>query len=275
MDHFGYHGKILHLDLAREETRVEEPPESLWRITGGTGILAAKLLLEHTRAGIDPLGPDNLLVFANSVVSGYHLPGLARHVVCAKSPFTGGIGETRVEGPFSADLKRSGFDALVFHGAASRPTGVLIEDGVASFFDASDLRGLTTNEAADRLEARFGEGVGIAAIGPAGENLVRFAAIVSHRTHQAQRMGMGAVMGGVAHAGTALFNFSQWRGALFKFCSKILITLRPRDSEAGGRGSAKLARHRGNTGTGRTARPDRPLLRRSPRGRSWRPASGA
>ena len=191
----GYHGRILHLDLTRGETRVEEPPESLWRITGGAGILAARLLLEHTDPGIDPLGPDNLLVFANSVLSGFPLPGLARHVVCAKSPLTGGIGETRVEGPFSADLKRSGYDALVFHGAAGRPTGVVVEDGRASFFDASDLRGLATNEATDRLEARFGDGVGVAVIGPAGENLVRFASIVSHRTHQAQRMGMGAVMG--------------------------------------------------------------------------------
>ena len=195
MDRYGYHGRILHLDLAREETQVEELPDSLFRITGGAGILAAKLLLERTPAGIDPLGPDNLLVFANSVVSGHCLPGLARHVVCAKSPLTGGIGETRVEGPFSADLKCTGFDTLVFHGAAKCPTGVLIEDGAISFFDASDLWGLTTSETTDRLEARFGADAGVAAIGPAGENRVRFASIVSHRTHQAQRMGMGAVMG--------------------------------------------------------------------------------
>ena len=195
MSHPGYHSRILHLDLKRSETHVEEPAESLFRITGGAGILAARMLLEHTAAGIDPLGPDNLLVFANSVLSGFPLPGLARHVVCAKSPLTNGIGETRVEGPFSADLKRSGYDALVLHGAADRPTGVLVDDGRASFFDASELWGSPTNEATDRLEARFGAGSGVAVIGPAGENRVRFASIVSHRTHQAQRMGMGAVMG--------------------------------------------------------------------------------
>ena len=195
IDRHGYHGRILHLDLVRGETRVEEPPDAIYRITGGAGILAARLLLEHTAAGVDPLGPDNLLVFANSVVSGFALPGLARHVVCAKSPLTGGIGEARVEGPFSAALKRSGYDALVFHGAGDRPTGVLIEDGAVSFFDAGDLRGLATGETTDRLEARFGEEAAVATIGPAGENLVRFASIVSCRTHQAQRMGMGAVMG--------------------------------------------------------------------------------
>lgn len=195
MADFGFHGRLVHLDLAREKTRFEALPDSLFRITGGAGILAAKLLLDHTRAGTNPLGPENLLVFADSVVSGHLLPGLARHVVCTKSPLSGGIGATRVKGPFTPDLKRTGFDALAFHGASGRPTGLLIEDGATSFFDASDLRGLTTSEATDRLEARFGEDAGVAAIGPAGENRVRFASIVSHRTHQTQRMGMGAVMG--------------------------------------------------------------------------------
>ena len=195
MSHFGYHGRILHLDMTRAETRVEAPPEAVYRITAGAGILAARMLFEHTPARIDPLGPDNLLIFANSVVSGFRLPGLARHVVCAKSPLTHGIGEARVEGPFSADLKRTGFDSLVFHGAASRPTGVLIDDGAVSFFDAGDLWGMATNEATDVLEDRYGSEAGVAVIGPAGENLVRFASILSHRTHQAQRMGMGAVMG--------------------------------------------------------------------------------
>ena len=195
MSRCGYHGRILHLDLTREETRIEEPPETLYRVTAGAGILAARLLLEHTVAGIDPLGPDNLLIFANSVASGVPLAGLARHVVCAKSPLTGGIGEARVEGPWSAALKCSGYDALVFHGISHRLTGVLIEDGTVSFFDASDLGGLTTGQATDRLEHRYGAGAAVATIGPAGENVVRFASIVSHRTHQAQRMGMGAVMG--------------------------------------------------------------------------------
>lgn len=109
----------------------------------------------------------------------------------SKSPLTNGIGETRVEGPFGAGLKRSGHDALVLHGTADRPTGVLIDDGHPSFFDAGDLWGVSTNEATDRLEARFGAGSGITVIGPAGESRVRFASIVSRRTHQAQRMGMG------------------------------------------------------------------------------------
>ncbi|MDE0391175.1 MAG: hypothetical protein OXI57_03795 [Rhodospirillales bacterium] len=195
MSRYGFHGQLLHVDLGRRTSRVEDVPDLQYRITGGAGVLAARLLLEGTPPGIDPLGPENLLIFANSAVSGYPLAGLPRHVVCAKSPLTGGIGETRVEGPWGIALKRTGYDALVFHGAAERPTGLLIEDGVVTFFDAAGHWGLTTDKATDALEGWFGADAEIAVIGPAGENRVRFASIVSGRTHQAQRMGMGAVMG--------------------------------------------------------------------------------
>ena len=137
MSRYGFHGRLLHVDLGRETSWVEEPPDLQYRITGGAGVLAARLLLERTPPGIDPLGPENLLIFANSAVSGYPLAGLVRHVVCAKSPLTGGIGETRVEGPWGIALKRTGYDALIFHGAADRPTGLLIEDGAVTFFDAT------------------------------------------------------------------------------------------------------------------------------------------
>ena len=195
MSRYGFHGRLLHVDLGREMSWVEEPPDLQYRITGGAGVLAARLLLERTPPGIDPLGPENLLIFANSAISGYPLAGLVRHVVCAKSPLTGGIGETRVEGPWGIALKRTGYDALIFHGAADRPTGLLIEDGAVTFFDATAQWGLTTDKATDDLESRFGSDAQIAVIGPAGENTVRFASIVSGRTHQAQRLGMGAVMG--------------------------------------------------------------------------------
>ena len=195
MSRFGFHGRLLHLDLGAGTSWVEEPPELQYRISGGAGALAARLLLERTAPGIDALGPENLLIFANSAVSGYPLAGLVRHVVCAKSPLTGGIGEARVEGPWGIALKRTGYDALVFHGAAERPTGLLIDDGAVTFFDATAQWGLTTGEATDALEERFGSDAQIAAIGPAGENRVRFASIVSGRTHQAHRLGMGAVMG--------------------------------------------------------------------------------
>ena len=192
---YGYHGRILHVDLGSRTTTVEEPDEIFYRLYAGGGLLGAYYLLRETRPGIDPLSPENLLIFSNSVIAGYPAAGLVRYIVTSKSPLTNGIGETRCEGKWAVSLKKSGFDAIIFHGAAETPSGLMIDDGQASFFDAADLWGKTIGESTDQLEARFGEDIDVAAIGNAGENLVRFASIVSSRTHQAQRMGMGAVMG--------------------------------------------------------------------------------
>lgn len=191
----GYHGRILHIDLATRSTRVEEPDEIFYRLYAGGALLGTYYLLKETSPGIDPLGPDNLLIFANSVIAGHPAAGLVRYIVSAKSPLTNGVGESRTEGPWAVSLKRSGYDALIFHGAAATPAGVMIDDGVVSFFEADELWGATVGETTDRIEQQFGPGVDVAAIGPAGENLVRFASIVSSRTNQVQRMGLGAVMG--------------------------------------------------------------------------------
>ena len=195
MQTFGYHGKVLHLDLARRTSWIEEPPANFWRIYGGGGLFATYYLLRECPRGIDALDPANLLILTSSVVAGHPYAGLARFTAAAKSPLTGGIGETRCEGPFGHALKGSGVDALIFHGAAERPTVVRIEAGRALFDDAGDLWGRPVSQCVDALEARFGAGIHTAVIGPAGENRVRFASIVSDRTYQAARMGMGAVMG--------------------------------------------------------------------------------
>ena len=191
----GYHGKILHVDLGSRTTRVEEPDQIFYRVYAGGGLLWTYYLLKETEAGIDPLGAENLLIFASSVVAGHPAAGLVRYIVSAKSPLTNGIGETRCEGRWAVSLKKSGYDAIILHGAAEAPTGLLVEDGVVSFFEAGQVWGKTVGETTDALEARFGADIDVAAIGMAGENLVQFASIISSRTHQAQRMGMGAVMG--------------------------------------------------------------------------------
>ncbi len=192
---YGYHGKILHINLSDRSLRIEQPDDLFYRLYVGGGLLGAYYLLKETRPGIDPLGAENLLIFSNSVIAGYPAAGLVRFIVSAKSPLTDGIGETRSEGGWAVALKKSGYDALIIHGAAETPIGLLIDGGQVSFFEAADLWGKTVGESTDALEARLGTDIHIAAIGTAGENLVRFANIVSERTHQAQRMGMGAVMG--------------------------------------------------------------------------------
>ena len=191
----GYHGKVLHVYLNSRSTQVEQPGENFYRIYTGGGLLGAYYLLKQTAPGIDPLGPENLLIFANSVIAGYPAAGLVRYIVCAKSPLTNGMGETRSEGPFAVALKKSGYDAIIVHGAAETPIGLMIDNGVITFFDAAHVWGKNIGETTDALEERFGKDIDVAAIGPAGENRVRYASIVSGRTHQAQRMGMGAVMG--------------------------------------------------------------------------------
>lgn len=191
----GYAGKILWVDLTHRTSLLEARDEVFWRRYAGGGLLATRLLLEKTPAGSDPLGPQNLLIFASSVAAGHPAAGLARFTTAAKSPLTGGIGETRTEGPWGSALKGCGADAVVFTGRAEQPVAVVIEAGHAIFHDAADLWGLEVGPTVDALTANLGPAIHVAAIGPAGEQQVRFASIVTDRTYQASRMGMGAVMG--------------------------------------------------------------------------------
>lgn len=195
MSRFGYYGKVLHIDLGARRSWIEEPDDRFWRIYGGGGLLAAYYLLRECSRGTDAFDPANLLIITSSVIAGHPYVGLARYTAAAKSPLTGGIGETRCEGPFGIALKGSGADTLVFHGQAEQPIVAVVEDGQATFHEASDLWGLAVNRTVDVLEQRFGPDLHTAVIGPAGERLVRFASIVSDRSYQAARMGMGAVMG--------------------------------------------------------------------------------
>lgn len=191
----GYNGRILTVDLTTGTSVVDAPPALYWRTYGGGGLLAAERLMRESPAGCDPLGPDNCLIFASSVMAGQPYVGLASLAVCAKSPLTFGMGETHVEGPFSASFKESGFDAIVVKGRAESPVVLHIDSGQVQILDADQLWGETVDTTVDALVATHGEEIATAVIGPAGENLVRFASIVTNRSFQAARMGMGAVMG--------------------------------------------------------------------------------
>ena len=195
MRNFGYNGKILHVDLSGKSFSVEEPGENFWRAYAGGGLLSTYYLMKRCKPGINALGPENLLILTASVVAGQPFAGLARFTAAAKSPLTGGIGETRCEGPFSGALKSSGFDAIIVSGASDTPVTLCIEGGNARLAEASELWGKATARAFDDLEGQFGSDASAAVIGPAGENLVRYASIVVDRNFQASRMGMGAVMG--------------------------------------------------------------------------------
>jgi aldehyde:ferredoxin oxidoreductase len=196
MERHGYWNKILHVNLSERRTWTEEPGDAFFRRYGGGRGLIAHYLLKYVPRGADPLGPDNVLIFAPGVLTGAPVPGAGRHSVGAKSPLTGGFGESESGGFWGAELKRAGWDGIVVHGASPTPVYVWINEGAVEIRDAAHLWGKITGEVQDAVLAEVGDPrARVATIGPAGENLVRFACIANELNEVAGRTGMGAVMG--------------------------------------------------------------------------------
>jgi aldehyde:ferredoxin oxidoreductase len=192
----GYWDRILHVDLSAGTTRVESFGEAFWRRHLGGRSLIAHYLLTDVPIGADPLGPDNVLVFAAGVLTGTPFPGAGRHSVGAKSPMTGLFGESEAGGFWGAELRHAGWDAIVLHGRADKPVYLYIKDDAVEIRDASGIWGKETAEVEDTLRAEHGERLlRVAQTGIAGENLVRFALVVNDLNEVAGRGGMGAVMG--------------------------------------------------------------------------------
>jgi aldehyde:ferredoxin oxidoreductase len=189
-------GKILHLDLSTGEMHVETPPESFYRrYIGGRGFIL-HYLLNQTAPGIDPLSPDNLLIFASGLLTGTVLPGSGRHAVGAKSPLTGALASGEAGGWWGSELKRAGFDALVIRGKAETPVYLWIHSGQVEIRDAAHLWGQTTGDTQSALENELGsKKIRVAQIGPAGEKLSRIACVINDTNRAAGRSGLGAVMG--------------------------------------------------------------------------------
>jgi aldehyde:ferredoxin oxidoreductase len=192
----GYTGKILKVDLTKGTTEVETPDELFYRrYIGGAGLIAYYLLAEMD-PDVDPLGPDNLLIFAGGPITGVPIAGGGRSAVGGKSPLTGGYGESDVGGFFGAEMRRAGFDAVVIRGQAASPVYLWLRDGEAEIRPADHLWGMTTGDTQAAVQEELGERTArMALIGPAGEKLVRYAAVINDLKHAAGRTGMGAVMG--------------------------------------------------------------------------------
>jgi aldehyde:ferredoxin oxidoreductase len=193
---FGYNGKILHVDLTKQEWRVEEPGEKWYRTYMGGSAFASYYLLKLLKPGVDPLSPENVLIFACSVVTGAPISGWNRYTVAAKSPLTHAFGESESSGYFGPELKFAGFDAIVIRGRAAKPTYLFIKGGEVQFRDAKDVWGLDNFETMLRIQEEVGDKrVRVASIGPAGERLIRFANVGNDVEHFNGRTGMGAVLG--------------------------------------------------------------------------------
>jgi aldehyde:ferredoxin oxidoreductase len=192
----GYHGKILHVDLTNGKFHVEEPEEAFYRKYLGGSALALHYLLKDMPPNVDPLGPENVLVLALSVVTGAGISGQSRMTAAAKSPLTGAIGDSQGGGFFPAELKFSGFDALVIKGKSPKPVYIWINEGKFELRDAAHLWGSITGEVEMSIKKELDDDkIEVLQIGPAGENGVRFAGILSNSNRANGRTGMGAVMG--------------------------------------------------------------------------------
>lgn len=192
----GINGKLLRVNLNDFTWQVEAIEDSFWRVYyGGWGFIAYYLLKE-LRPGIDPLGPENKLVFANGLVTGAAIGGSGRHAVGAKSPLTGGFGEADVGGFWGAELAKAGYDAIIIEGQAPKPIYLVLRDGSVEFRSAEHLWGLLTARTQASIHEELGDHrVRVAQIGPAGERLSPIAAIMHDINRAAARTGLGAVMG--------------------------------------------------------------------------------
>ena len=194
----GYGGRVLVVDLTRAASSVIPLDEGTARaFLGGNG-LAAKLIWEHVPAGVDAFDPANAIVFAVGPVTDTTVPGNSRACVAAKSPLTGLFFDSTFGGRFPATLKRTGFDAVMIVGRAAVPSYVVVTESGAEVKPAGALWGQTTRDAVNALIAAEGADADAIAIGPAGERLVRFAAMAHYwknREGVSGRGGLGAVLG--------------------------------------------------------------------------------
>jgi aldehyde:ferredoxin oxidoreductase len=192
----GYHGKVLRVDLTAGEISVDEPGDAVYRRYIGGGGLASYYLLRELDPSVDALSPDNMLIFMTSIIGAGQLSGTNRYSAVAKSPLTGGYGEAEAGGYWGPELKAAGYDGIVFTGKSPRPVYLWVTNDKVELRDAKAIWGQEAAEVAEIIRAELGDKrIRVLQTGIAGENLVRFAAIVNELKHFHGRGGLGAVMG--------------------------------------------------------------------------------
>lgn len=192
----GFFNRLLRVDLSTKKTTAEPIPESVLRdYLGGKG-LGSYLLLKENPPRIDPFSPQNHLIFTLGPLADTPFYGSSRYAVFTKSPQTGIYSESYSGGKITLPLSRTGYDAIIIEGRSKDPIFLEIGDEKVNFHSASNLWGKVTYEAEKAILKKIGkEGAGALVIGPAGENLVKFAVIESENWRSLGRAGIGAVMG--------------------------------------------------------------------------------
>ncbi|SFM01300.1 aldehyde ferredoxin oxidoreductase family protein [Candidatus Frackibacter sp. WG13] len=191
----GWMGQILRINLTEETVNVEELDQTLAKDYIGARGLGTKIFCDEVEPTVDPLAHENKLIFATGPLTGTAAVSGSRYNVVTKSPLTGTIAASNSGGYFPSELKYAGYDVVIFEGKASRPVYIVIDDDQVKIESAEELWGETILETDNQLRAKYGDNFRIAAIGPAGENLVKFACIMNDRERAAGRSGVGAVMG--------------------------------------------------------------------------------
>ena len=192
---YGYAGKILRVNLTKGKVVTEQLGKNLASLyIGGKGF-GSKILVEETKPKTDPYNPENLLIFSTGPVNGTLLSGASKFCAVFKSPLTGIWGESQCGGYFAPQLKYAGYDLIMIKGKSQRPVYLTIEDEEIRINDATHLWGKDTFETESVIKKDHGDGFQVLSIGPAGENLVRFACITHDKGRQFGRCGAGAVMG--------------------------------------------------------------------------------
>jgi aldehyde:ferredoxin oxidoreductase len=193
---YGYGGRILRVDLTTGKIQWEKTdPHFMLKVIGGRGHNSRRLLLELKR-DVDPLSPENLLLIGGGPLTGTLLTGSAYFTISGKSPLTGILGDSTAGGHFGPELKQAGYDQIIITGRSERPSYLLIADDHVEIRDASHLWGKDIWEATSAIRSELGDNaVQIAAIGPAGENLVKFATVACNNSRMCGRTGMGCLFG--------------------------------------------------------------------------------
>ena len=192
---FGYAGKALWADLTTGTLKDEVLEEKFCRdFIGGYGF-GARMLYSKMKAGVDPLGPENILGVGTGVFAGTPMFSGSRYTVFAKSPLTGGWGDANSGGQFGPHLRFAGYDMLYFTGKADKPVYLFINNGKAELRDASHIWGKQVGETEDILKNELGKDIEVACIGPAGEKLALISCVMNNKGRAAGRSGLGAVMG--------------------------------------------------------------------------------
>ncbi len=191
-----YNGKILRVDLTKGELKTEILEENIYRKYLGGSSLASYFLLKELKKGVDPLGPENMLVFTCSVITGTTVPGASRFTAAAKSPLTGGFAEAEAGGWWAPEFKWAGYDAIIIKGVSPKPVYLWINNDKVELRAAKHLTGKDTGEVEHLIRDELkDQRIRIAQIGPAGEKMIRYANIGNQCEHFNGRVGLGAVMG--------------------------------------------------------------------------------